>query len=531
MQSAIYKIGGNLYQYRPCRMDASFIYDIENIRNNVAYARTPLKMNDPFDSKIGFSVETIYAECIDFILAALEVKGIKKEVLSYILKYRLLGKFSDLISELNKLRKYLLTKQKIMHKEYEPIKDFVAHNLKKLYSHYDNSLGLFNNSNFPIFCMIAIDINEEINENTLLLFLQVNDGLDKLEEKIQEVQKNYISFLDELLSTMTISCFTSSGWDNPIMWSHYANVYSGFCIEYDFSNVKKYLGIIGQIKYSHNRPTLALKDLGITGISFLSDHKDKDICSFTNNEINIEKIIEYFLVKDNCWAQEKEWRIINTGQEPYQPTFIEMPPIKSITIGSNMGYLCRQYLFDVCNEKDIPCYCLELNASDYIIRRKQFTQEDCKYDIDQDIEYCTKLLGYLSQNAQNTTLQLENFNAIAQKGTFDHLLLQQINDNLIRNLTDIYFLANSLTRISSQIDLSNNTVVSEQLTFLIATLDKFLPTIASFILHQNGFLKSSSATQFKLFPNFIILSQQCDQLNSLITKTEPSLVNIKKYLH
>ena len=56
------------YQYRACRRDAATIYDIENIRHGVVYARTPLQMNDPFDSMVGFSAEKIYDECIDLAL-------------------------------------------------------------------------------------------------------------------------------------------------------------------------------------------------------------------------------------------------------------------------------------------------------------------------------------------------------------------------------------------------------------------------------------------------------------------------------
>ena len=59
MKEAIKKSGGLFYQYRPCRRDDSTIYDIENIRHGVVYAQTPLNMNDPFDSQIGFSAEQI----------------------------------------------------------------------------------------------------------------------------------------------------------------------------------------------------------------------------------------------------------------------------------------------------------------------------------------------------------------------------------------------------------------------------------------------------------------------------------------
>lgn len=57
MKTNISNAGNLFYQYRACRRDASTIYDIENIRHGQVYARTPLQMNDPFDSMIGFSAE------------------------------------------------------------------------------------------------------------------------------------------------------------------------------------------------------------------------------------------------------------------------------------------------------------------------------------------------------------------------------------------------------------------------------------------------------------------------------------------
>ena len=40
MKNNIEKAGNLFYQYRACRQDASTIYDIENIRHNVVFART-----------------------------------------------------------------------------------------------------------------------------------------------------------------------------------------------------------------------------------------------------------------------------------------------------------------------------------------------------------------------------------------------------------------------------------------------------------------------------------------------------------
>ena len=74
MKQDIARAGGLFYQYRPCRSDVATIYDIENIRHGVVYAQTPLNMNDPFDSMIGYSPEKIYENCISMVVEQLDIK-------------------------------------------------------------------------------------------------------------------------------------------------------------------------------------------------------------------------------------------------------------------------------------------------------------------------------------------------------------------------------------------------------------------------------------------------------------------------
>ena len=93
MKCDIEQAGNLFYQYRACRRDAAIIYDIENIRHGVVYARTPLQMNDPFDSMIGYSVEEIYDECIDLALEQIDTSldSNLKLVIKKLLKYRIIG--------------------------------------------------------------------------------------------------------------------------------------------------------------------------------------------------------------------------------------------------------------------------------------------------------------------------------------------------------------------------------------------------------------------------------------------------------
>ena len=102
IKATVNKAGNLFYQYRACRRDAATIYDIENIRHGVVYARPPLEMNDPFDSMVGFSAEKIFDEFIDLAFDQIDkpLEPDTRLILKNLLKYRLVGKTLEFIDAL-----------------------------------------------------------------------------------------------------------------------------------------------------------------------------------------------------------------------------------------------------------------------------------------------------------------------------------------------------------------------------------------------------------------------------------------------
>ncbi len=133
MKREISKSGGLFYQYRPCRRDESTIYNIENIRHNVVYAQTPLNMNDPFDSQIAFSSEIIYEELISMVLDTLQGTEEVKNLMRYLIKYKLLDKMAEFLSRLKQLKSFLLSQQNTMHKRNLSFEQFVKEYSLSLY--------------------------------------------------------------------------------------------------------------------------------------------------------------------------------------------------------------------------------------------------------------------------------------------------------------------------------------------------------------------------------------------------------------
>ena len=245
-------------------------------------------MNDPFDSMVGFSSEKIYDECIDLALdqAADSLDENLKLVFKFLLKYRLIGTTVEFIDALNKLKKYIFVQSVIEHVSVVNMPLFIMKNVERLYKKSPADVKrYFDKSTFLVFAMLIKDYkNVDIDEKTLVDVLNIEDALTELEKATVEIRdKTYIPFLQDFLSKLTVVCFSASGWDNQLMWSHYANSYSGICIEYDFQEMNKFIGFMYPVEYCEQRPTLMLKDLGIT--KFTTDEsgnfkmEEVDLCS------------------------------------------------------------------------------------------------------------------------------------------------------------------------------------------------------------------------------------------------------------
>ena len=101
-----------------------------------------------------------------------------------------------------------------------------------------------------------------------------------------------------------IGCL-SERWDSILMWSHYTNSHSGYCIEYKVSKDLK-TPSIGKIPmpvvYSTTRSNLVTMDL----MEMINEVKSAE-----SSSINLPyKIIQALLLEKSVdWAYEKEWRV------------------------------------------------------------------------------------------------------------------------------------------------------------------------------------------------------------------------------
>ncbi len=115
-------------------------------------------------------------------------------------------------------------------------------------------------------------------------------------------------------------CSFSQHFHSILMWTHYSQNHSGFCIEYDSSNINEYN------PYINNLYPIIYTDKLFNISDYYSQQNPK------NNILYFQYPIIY---KSSEWAYENEWRVIHSHGSLSKACNLPTPPISSIILGSN----------------------------------------------------------------------------------------------------------------------------------------------------------------------------------------------------
>ena len=105
---------------------------------------------------------------------------------------------------------------------------------------------------------------------------------------LRVIQQTVTRIAEENIRKRGVTCFSEVN-NELLMWSHYAEKYTGFCLEFDtnfepFSKVRK-------VKYSSSMPSLSVTD------------------ALVHNQY--EQFLELYCTKSAAWSYEREWRCIH----------------------------------------------------------------------------------------------------------------------------------------------------------------------------------------------------------------------------
>ena len=355
---------GKLYKYRS--FDANG-YSIKNLQDGTLHCSRAEAFNDPFDCKVGVSVEAFCGVLEELICEGLNVyisiiRGEKtldecdskyRTIIEKHLNYRSLVKLAVDRVETDDVQRIIA----VMEAVFDVIRDLLSTVItnKTLLESLD--VGIPSQAWASISDMVMSKLADE--KSTLIDYASANgvaDDVDEIEavlqlgqiqypetkETIASTEKAIDRIVQEIANQINSACLIgclSTDYKNRLQWSHYADSHRGFCIEYDFCGAKG--DVLNQafllpVIYSEKRPSVPWK-------AALVDTDENRI------EARMQ-MTKALLTKDAVWEYENEWRILLKSDSAN----LKMPNVTCIYLGKAISEENRNRILEIARENNIP---------------------------------------------------------------------------------------------------------------------------------------------------------------------------------
>lgn len=182
--------------------------------------------------------------------------------------------------------------------------------------------------------------------------------LKSKEDPKQVVRKELEKYSNDLKRALAIICFSEESC-NMLMWSHYANNSTGYCLEFDFDSEKAKKSIF-PVVYSNKKFNL-------------SEEVNRGSSS------GGAWILRAMLYKSKQWEYEREWRylsldfsflLMNPQTNPLINQFLNFKEnIKSITLGYAVESKFEKTICDFAKIINLPVYKIKVSATSYDLER------------------------------------------------------------------------------------------------------------------------------------------------------------------
>ena len=402
-------LGGKLYKYYSFEDE----YSLVNLKNNTVHFTKPYKFNDPFDCVISITLNDIFKFFVPKLIDdSIEKDAENEELIRPLIKQCLVGEdISESDNKLVQIIKLLMSQSAFREwmmknktnpmdqKELQPIlidafsnEEFRSKYFELIVNDDINNMNLdfsqlSKNEHIKLFMtcpemieLVAPEIEDEDAKEKMEVIsetLKQKNILDKLqkiskitgrtfveEEKLTEFQialeQASIEANRHINDNFAITCFSKKS-DEILMWSHYANKHTGFCVEYDFSKCTNWAALITlfPVIYSKSRPHFPMS-------IFEQSNNFKDITVKEGND-SIISLIRLLLIKSDIWSYEEEWRIIGLQNQLIDKHLLELDIVTKIYLGANISEKNEKEIVDIAKSKGIPVYRYIMNQEQYTL--------------------------------------------------------------------------------------------------------------------------------------------------------------------
>lgn len=195
-------------------------------------------------------------------------------------------------------------------------------------------------------------------ERAMKMVLQAHGG--KLSDSwINILESGLSGCSNKIKDAVRVVCL-SEVYDSMLMWSHYAQNHTGYCIEYDFEEDDMFYKHLYPVVYTKERYSISKTDV-------LDGNKD-------------------FLYKTTCrksdvWSYEKEWRIITANYNKIMPQKLEYPDakyvldlkknIKAFYLGAKISESLKNEVIQFGRRNNIDVYQMILSPRTYELQTQK----------------------------------------------------------------------------------------------------------------------------------------------------------------
>ena len=177
-----------------------------------------------------------------------------------------------------------------------------------------------------------------------------NHGVKLQKSLVNVLQDKLNSSMSEVKDSVRVVCL-SEVYDSILMWSHYAQNHTGFCIEYDFEENNMFYKRLYPVKYTTDRYAISKADMSHSNTRWIY----KTICS-----------------KSDVWSYEKEWRIVTANFEKMGLKNLEgkyvfdlKTNIKAFYLGAKIAENFKEEIIKFGKNNNIHVYQMILSPNSY----------------------------------------------------------------------------------------------------------------------------------------------------------------------
>lgn len=169
----------------------------------------------------------------------------------------------------------------------------------------------------------------------------------------------FLKLIENRIENFGVQCF-SELFDSPLMWSHYADAYKGFCIEYEHTPMELAISNNSEFAMSPATYTSQLPEFHLNEVLF----SPKEVTH------------KLYATKSEHWSYEKEHRLIYfpcnaTKEERGQK--VDLPKglkVKSIILGINTEEPIKEELRKVALKLEVNCEQMEMSKKYYSLSKQ-----------------------------------------------------------------------------------------------------------------------------------------------------------------